>query len=242
MPGRRAGQLHALPFHALYSGEQYLADRHTLAYAPSATLIHHLWCQQPADSETNNALIVGVADKTIPAAESEARAIAELLGDSAELRTGNAATFAPSLFAQQPYRLLHLASHATFRRDNPRFSAFKLADRWITAAELTTASTTPRFVTLSACETGQHHVTGGDELLGLSRGFLAAGTQLLLVSLWQVNDEATAQLMKHYYRHLRAGQPANVALRQAQQMLRQQYDHPYFWAAFVLIGHADLTL
>ncbi len=87
----------------------------------------------------------------------------------------------------------------------------------------------------------------GDELLGLVRGFIQAGATSLLVSLWSVNDESTAELMGAFYRHLvTEGQSLGLsakrietktrALQLAMQEVKEQYNHPYHWAPFVLIG------
>jgi CHAT domain-containing protein len=95
-------------------------------------------------------------------------------------------------------------------------------------------------VTLSGCETGLALSGGGDEQLGLGRAFLAAGANSLLMSLWSVEDNATSELMKLFYQHLLNGESKVQALRAAQcNFLRQEgsmYTHPYFWAAFRLVG------
>jgi CHAT domain-containing protein len=93
-------------------------------------------------------------------------------------------------------------------------------------------------VTLSACETGRGVVAAGDELIGLSRGFLYAGVATLVQSLWRVEDASTAHLMERFYQALCAGRPKGAALRAAQLALLARYpDHPYCWAPFQLIGH-----
>lgn len=79
-------------------------------------------------------------------------------------------------------------------------------------------------------------ITPGDELIGLSRGFFAAGAPSLLVSLWTVDDASTADLMHHFYLHLRMGGAPAAALRSAQRALLARHPHPFFWAAFVLMG------
>ena len=90
---------------------------------------------------------------------------------------------------------------------------------------------------LSACQTGRSVVSGGDELLGLMRAFLSAGASALVLSLWQVADAATRELMTHFYRRLIAGEAAATALRQAQcHLLQNSHAHPYFWASFFVVG------
>jgi CHAT domain-containing protein len=79
-------------------------------------------------------------------------------------------------------------------------------------------------------------VAAGDELLGLQRGLFYAGASTLLLSLWDVHDQSTSQLMQFFYNeYLRTGDTSG-ALQLAMQQLRQQNPHPYFWAPFVLVG------
>jgi CHAT domain-containing protein len=95
-------------------------------------------------------------------------------------------------------------------------------------------------VTLSGCETGLALTGGGDEQLGLGRAFLAAGASSLVMSLWQVEDNATNELMQLFYRKLMDGDSKVQALRAAQCSLLHAsppaQSHPYFWAAFRLVG------
>jgi CHAT domain-containing protein len=95
-------------------------------------------------------------------------------------------------------------------------------------------------VTLIGCETGLALSGGGDEQLGLGRAFLAAGADSLVMSLWSVEDNATNELMQVFYQHLLNGESKVQALRAAQcQLLHHSssiYAHPYFWAAFRLVG------
>jgi CHAT domain-containing protein/Tfp pilus assembly protein PilF len=89
---------------------------------------------------------------------------------------------------------------------------------------------------LSACETGLGKEVRGEGIVGLTRAFLYAGAEAVVVSLWKVMDPATAELMVRFYRHLRAGMKKAEALRQARLEMLDQYAHPYYWAAFVLVG------
>jgi CHAT domain-containing protein len=91
--------------------------------------------------------------------------------------------------------------------------------------------------TLSACETGLGRVSRGDEVWGFTRAFLSAGANALLVSLWPVNDEATARLMIRFYEEL-SKRPGPWALRAAQLDVLQdtQFRHPFYWAPFDLIS------
>nr|MBA3585642.1 CHAT domain-containing protein [Gemmatimonadota bacterium] len=131
---------------------------------------------------------------------------------------------------------LHLACHGLFRSDNPMFSALKLHDGWLTAADVMNLDLPGALVTLSACESGRSGVIGGDEILGLTRAFLGTGAATLVVSLWLVQDDTTAELMSIWYGRLRGGEKPATALRAAQLEVKDRYDHPYYWAPFVLVG------
>ena len=76
----------------------------------------------------------------------------------------------------------------------------------------------------------------GDELLGLARGFLYAGTPSLVVSLWTVNDRSTSQLMRRFYSGLNSGLAKPEALQAAIAEVKADYPHPFYWAPFVLMG------
>jgi len=94
-------------------------------------------------------------------------------------------------------------------------------------------------VVLSACQTGLGKEIKGEGLVGLTRGFMYAGAQRVVASLWQVDDLATANLMKRFYRGmLKDGLRPAAALRAAQveMMNQKRWSSPYFWAAFVIQG------
>ena len=92
-------------------------------------------------------------------------------------------------------------------------------------------------VTLSACETGLSKIANGDDLVGLTRGFLYAGSSSIVASIWKVDDLATAQLMTRFYGELDKTNKRE-ALRTAQMETKQKYPHPYYWASFQLMGSA----
>jgi CHAT domain-containing protein len=135
------------------------------------------------------------------------------------------------------HTVIHLATHGEARLDNPMFAHLKLADGQLSMVDIFNLPLQGTLVTLSACETGRSVVAGGDELIGLSRGFLYAGAKTLVQSLWRVEDGSTAGLMTEFYRGIRAGCWMGDALRDAQRaMLATHGTHPFFWAPFQLIG------
>jgi CHAT domain-containing protein len=95
-----------------------------------------------------------------------------------------------------------------------------------------------KLVVLSACDTGNGKVTNGDGVYGLRRALVIAGAEGLVMSLWQVDDAATRDLMAGYYARLKAGKPRSSALRDVQLEIHAnpKYAHPYYWAAFLAAG------
>jgi CHAT domain-containing protein len=95
-----------------------------------------------------------------------------------------------------------------------------------------------KLVVLSACETGVGKVTNGDGVYGLRRALVIAGAESMVMSLWQVDDAATRDLMAGYYARLTAGKPRGAALRDIQLEIqgKPKYAHPYYWASFLPAG------
>ena len=227
------GLLHFLPFHALRNGEQYLCDAFTVSYAPSATVFS--WCQEKPASANLSSLVFGIADERAPQILEEAQSVAALLPKSS-LHVGDRATSSVLREEGPQSGLLHLATHGIYRQDNPMFSGIRLGDGYLNLYDLYQMRLDARLVTLSGCATGMNFVAAGDELLGLQRGLFCAGATTLLLSLWDVHDQSTSQLMQFFYRDfLRTGNMAG-ALQHAMQELRRENPHPYFWAPFVLVG------
>ncbi len=227
--------LHNVPLHALYDGTGYLLDRHEIAYAPSARLYLLTARRSEPRAGAPRALIFGVPDEAAPHITDEIDAIRELFPE-APCFTGDAAS-ARALAEHLPASdIAHIASHAVFRQDNPMFSAFKLAGEWLNFYDICSLQAKGTLVVLSGCSTGVGGIYAGDEMFGLMRGFLYAGAASLVVSLWAVNDPATAELMKTFYQRLREGRHPGAALREAALLLKRRYAHPYYWAPFVLVG------
>ncbi len=227
------GPLHFLPFHALRNGEEYLCDAFTVSYAPSATVFS--WCQEKPASESTRSLVFGIPDERAPQILQEAQSVAALLPHSS-LHLGDRATSSVLREKGPQSGLLHLATHGIYRQDNPMFSGIRLGDGYLNLYDLYQMRLDARLVTLSGCATGMNFVAAGDELLGLQRGLFCAGATTLLLSLWDVHDQSTAQLMQHFYQEYIRTDNMGGALQHAMQELRRQNPHPYFWAPFVLVG------
>jgi tetratricopeptide (TPR) repeat protein len=227
------GPLHQTPFHALFDGERYFFERFEVSYAPSAAVF--AICREREALDADRAIALGVEDASIPAAKSEAFSVARRFPDS-EVLVDERATIS-SLEEATPGRgVVHLACHGLFRSDNPMFSALKLHDGWLTAADAMKLDLSGATVALSACESGRGEVVGGDEVLGLTRAFLGAGAATVVVSLWLAQDETTAEMMEVFYEKLRGGMSPASALDTARRKMKEKYPHPYYWAPFILVG------
>ncbi|MEZ4730284.1 MAG: CHAT domain-containing tetratricopeptide repeat protein [Caldilineaceae bacterium] len=235
------GPLHHLPLHALWDGARYVVEWAECSYAPSASLA--VFRHEPQESRPLQSWAgFAIADPAIPAARTEVERVAHHFTD-AVLHVEAGANRANLWHAAATVDILHLATHGLFRPDNPFFSALKLADGWVDVRELYRLPLTARLVVLSACESGVGEISGGDEVVGLARGILGAGRdpvgRELIATLWNVHDVTAAQLMDQFYRYLRHEsmniRPA-AALRAAQCQAIQMQQHPYYWAAFFVIG------
>jgi CHAT domain-containing protein len=229
------GPLHSLPFQALFDGRQYLIDRFTVSYAPSASI--YALCDCQPDKDLGPSLILGVEDARTPFIREEAQAVAEVVPEP-QLFLGCHATERALREHGRRSRLIHIASHGYFRKDSPMFSAIRLADSYVSLYDLYHMNLPAELLTLSGCVTGLSVIAEGDELLGLARGLLFAGARSLLLSLWDVDDQKTAEFMKLFYRRLPNQHTKAEALQGAMLELRARYPHPYHWAPFKLVGKA----
>ncbi|MBX3001443.1 MAG: CHAT domain-containing protein [Caldilineaceae bacterium] len=229
------GSLHRVPFHALWDGERYLLERFTCSYVPSASVAVHTARISHPRQPYHTLAGLALDDPAIPHARREVEVVARHFQQSwlylEEKADRNGLTCAA---AQAD--ILHIATHGIFRPDNPFFSSLKLADGWIDVRSLYQLPLSARLVILNACESGSGWVQGGDEVIGLARGFLGAGAHNLVVSLWNVYDARAVDFMSNFYERLTVGMDAAAALRAAQRAAVAAGDHPYYWASFFAIG------
>ena len=150
--------------------------------------------------------------------------------------------------ALSQYRYVHFATHGLLDSERPGLSSLVLSmvdaqgkqqDGFLRANDIYNLKLPAELVVLSACQTGLGKEIKGEGLVGLTRGFMYAGAARVVVSLWSVNDKATAELMtKFYEKMLKQGERPAAALRAAQiEMWKQkQWQSPYYWAAFTMQG------
>lgn len=179
----------------------------------------------------------------------------QVAGIESLIATGFDAT--PEKLAQAnlaDYRILHIATHGKFDPKRPENSGLFLStvdrnkqprDGFLGLEDIYSLRAPVELVVLSACRTGLGKEVSGEGLIGLTRGFMYAGASSVVASLWKVDDEATSELMKHFYLNmLQRGMPPSAALRAAQNTIREQplWQSPYFWAAFTLQGEYRHTI
>lgn len=240
------GLLHKLPFHALYNGSHFLVEDFQISYLPASSILTRLNTDKQKslamDTEvfTRLPLIFGYSGNGhLQRVLEEAKTVAALLNGSCYLE--EEATIARLIEEAPGSPIIHLATHGQSRLDAPNFSYVRLAGGQLNAIDAFSLNLEGcELVTLSGCETGLALSSGGDEQLGLGRAFLAAGASSLVMSLWPVEDQATSELMQLFYQRLLYGDSKVQALRSAQCSFLHHtspiYTHPYFWAAFRLVG------
>lgn len=270
------GPLSGLSFAGLLSPQgRYLVEDYEIHYAPSVSLLVIAGTKPRRDKALGRKYLL-VADpilwpaaagqKTLPrlpAAQSEVRGIAKRLpaGDST-LLIGADATESAFRSAVRGKRVLHLATHAIVNSGEPPDSYLLLAgdgssstnDGRLTAEEIYGLDLDADLVVLSACRTGAGTGSlGGEGIANLARAFFYAGSSSLMVTLWDVEDTASSELLKRFYQDWPGKQDKSAALRRAQLSLIRALregkvhaqtpagpvtlpEHPFFWAGFILIG------
>ncbi|MFQ5717341.1 MAG: CHAT domain-containing protein, partial [Nitrospinales bacterium] len=217
---------------------------HPLFYSPSASVLKFTFGRKYYKDGIVKVLALGNPDLEnlnydLPLAEMEAKAI-KWDFPQVDILTGEAAKESWLKDHINDYQIIHIASHGEFDTVNPLFSALKLTrdgseDGNFEVNEVFSLTINADLVTLSACQTGLGKITGGDELVGLNRAFIYAGTHAIVSSLWRVSDVSTSVLIKHFYRTY-AQEPKAESLRKAQLLVKKFYPHPGYWSGFNLTG------
>jgi len=237
------GILHYLPFHILMQPDnRYLLEDHTISYLSSAGLMRFTSDKQK--KMQGRILAFGNPDLgnliyNLRYAEREAREIGKLYPQS-DIYIRKEASLQRVERSLAGYGVIHFASHGEFSENDPLESSLMLSGDDIESGrlkteEIFTLNIDAALVVLSACETAIGKVNTGDEIIGLTRAFIYAGAPSVITSLWRVNDKATYLLMSSFYQNLRTMGKAE-ALRSAQRSIMKDYQHPFYWGAFILNG------
>ena len=149
------------------------------------------------------------------------------------------------------YDILHLAMHTIINDTLPMYSKLAFSkpyaggkdDGWLNTNEIYTMNLKARMAVLSACNTGSGKLQKGEGVMSLARGFLYAGCPSIVMTLWEVEDESGAHIMKDFYRFLSKGKSKTEALREAKLEHIKNADplkaHPHYWLGYVVVGNPD---
>ncbi|MDM3851744.1 MAG: tetratricopeptide repeat protein [Aphanizomenon gracile PMC627.10] len=251
-------QLFLVPFPALQDEKgKYLIEKHTILTAPSIQVLDLTHKRKNALKKSGvgrEILVVGnptmpknpitnEQESPLPGAEREVVKIAELLKTQAI--TGNKATKTAIVQKMPTARIIHFATHGFFKGFGVVPGAIAFApsgedNGFLTSGEILDLKLNAELIVLSACDTGQGDIKG-DGVIGLSRSLISAGIPSIVVSLWAVGDDSTSFLMTEFYKNMAQKLDKGTALRQAMltTMKHKNYQSPYHWAAFTLIGEVE---
>ncbi|MDQ6963152.1 MAG: CHAT domain-containing protein [Mariprofundaceae bacterium] len=238
------GSLRMVPMTALHDGDRYLIQRFALATTPGLTLTN----PHPMNKKNIKALVLGLSDAVqnfseLPSIAKEVSAVSAMFGadllENKQFKTKNL----QEKLESNEYNLLHLATHGVFSGE-PETSYVLTYDEKINMNRLQELIALGRYnreplelLTLSACQTAMGNERAAMGLAGIA---IQAGARSALASLWFVDDEATSQLIRRFYKKLQQeGVSKAKALQTAQLALIQQdrFWHPAYWGAFILIGN-----
>jgi len=189
-------------------------------------------------------------DGRLPFADDEVRTIATFLGGQTWLNS--AATRRNFLEHAETYGILHLATHGIIDPDNPLRSKLLFSrsvsgeDPAVYAHEIYGMQLRAGLAVLSSCSSGAGTWKNGEGVMSLARAFSFAGCPNVVMSLWNVADRSTAEIMTHFYKNLQQGMTKDKALQLAKLQYLQEtsaeYAKPIFWGSFVVIGETDPIL
>jgi CHAT domain-containing protein len=238
----------------------YLVRDHTVNYAYSARLLYNF----PSHHRKAKAQVLAFAPEykadtfflenrkltlvPLPGIQREVELISKEI--KTELFRGNDASEAHFREHSSEYDILHLAMHAFINDSLPAFSRFAFAqepkgdmpenDGWLNTADIYNLDLNARLTVLSACNTGSGSLQKGEGVMSLARGFLYAGCPTIIMTLWEVEDNAGTEIMSSFYKNLKRGIYTDEALRLAKleylESANPRMAHPHYWLGYVSIG------
>ena len=244
------GKLRYIPLAALYDGEKWLIERFKVNNITAASIMdlsprrnRNIQILAGALTEGNYNFAIGERQfqfEGLPFAKVEVEKLASMFPKTKKL-LGDDFTKEVMELRMASHSLIHFATHAAFVRGNPENSfilygdgkraSLREVEKWnLKGVEL---------VVLSACQTGVGKDLGdGGEILGFGYQMQVAGAAASLATLWRVDDQGTHEFMNDFYAALKNDRSKVEALREAQiTMINSEYNHPYYWAPFILIGN-----
>lgn len=230
--------LHGVPFHALLDERgRFLIESARVACITSASVMLECMDAHRGSASSARSLVVAYGDERAPEVAGETVEIARTLGETT-LLAGEDARFdaiereAPSL------SLLHISGHGVFDESAPMSAGLRMADRWMTARDVFGLRLDACDVVLGCCDAGRSSTLKGDESLGLSRAFLAAGAKSVLAPLWPLEDASARRLLTRTYRIWLDSNRSSIldAVTRAQREAIADGVHPCHWASFQFVG------
>lgn len=262
-----------------YQDLPYFINNYKVSYLPSLSFLEFIDPNKHVDKD--NVLVVGNPDlsitrkytqsienlKQLPHSENESKIIHNILGTKSDLFIGDKATEKMIDSKTGDYNTYHFACHGIVNDNNPLYSGLVLSrepyiveadknkgyDGILYAYEILNKNFNAKLVVLSACDSGLGKLQSGEGMLGLTKSFLVAGVNSLVITLWKINDESSSLFMKDFYTQLNLNRNQNTlqALRKAKLTMIEtvnedfqsgkyegiSYSHPYFWAPFVYNGY-----
>jgi len=277
------GPLYSLPFEVIGPRtDRPLLASHVVTYAPSGTVFTllsekggpnapipllalatgsdalagadvHSQDHQPFSNINREVFNLDQPPRPLPAANGEARTVADILGGKSVMLLGDSAT--KGALKKQPlaqFRVLHFAAHGLVSTKFPERSALLLypdpagtEDGFWQAREIAQTQLNAELVTLSACDVGSGLVVGEEGVSNLVRPFLIAGARTVVANLWEANDDFSRGLMREFYSRLVAGVDKGRALQQAKLEMIRKYGEdasPRLWAGFIMVGESRRRL
>lgn len=244
----------------------YLGLEQTICYAFSATFLHELM-QSKTQAKENQLLAFAPSfhqqnqqkEEMINPVFAQRSSLSPLLFNQSEVKKikeqfagmvyQNSTANKTNFIQEAPnYRYLHIASHGKMNDENADLSYIAFSqlgdstnqEELLYLRELYDLDIPADMVVLSACETGIGELQNGEGIISLARGFSYAGAKSIITSLWNVNDQKTANLMVDFYQNLKIGQRKDLALANAKKHYIKNnsatFSHPFYWAGFVPIG------
>ena len=246
-----------------YRDYPFLLKKYTISYHYSADA----FCQRPVEKNYNHQLLAFAPtfednkSFSIPKLRDfgqlthnlkEVDNIKKIIGNglvlkSAQATEDNFMKLAPN------YQIIHLATHGKVNTEHANYSylAFQeiedsLENELLYIKDIYGLQLQADLVVLSACETANGSLSKGEGIINLARGFTYAGASSVVPTLWKISDIATAKLMEKFYAELKSGQPKHIAMARAKRYFLENASHrsahPFYWAAFVLIGDVSPIL
>ncbi|MEN8121154.1 MAG: CHAT domain-containing tetratricopeptide repeat protein [Bacteroidota bacterium] len=211
----------------------------------------------PVFNDVKNLIINDIYISSLPASEKEVKTINQKFKQkkiASEIKVFNdASEECLKLNTIKKYKYLHIATHGFVNSEKPELSGIILAENMaggndgvLYSGEIYNLELNSDLVVLSACETGLGKVSKGEGIIGLTRALLYAGTNNIIVSLWRVSDNSTADLMIDFYdsflndmerKNLKFAYSDYLRMSKLNMIKNEKFGHPFFWSPFILIGN-----